>query len=243
MTNLNDKIAIITGAAGGQGEAAARLFVRYGAQVVVTDLQEKGADVAQSLGDRAFFMRLDVSDAAAWAGVVEETERRFGLPTVLVNNAGYFAPKPLTETTADDIERHFRINQLGTFLGMKALLDPMQRAGGGSIINTVSISAVRHLPGQFAYAASKWAVRGMSGNAASELARTGIRVNSVYPGLIDTPMLAGNSPETNAAYAQMVPIGRMARPEEVAEAVAFLASDASSYLTGAEIAVDGGARL
>lgn len=243
MTDLSGKIAIITGAAGGQGEAAARLLVKYGACVAITDVQDKAAHVAASLGDKAFFMHLDISDAAAWAAVVAETEQRFGIPNVLVNNAGYFAPKPLAETSADDLERHFRVNQLGTFLGMKALLEPMQRGSGGSIINIVSMVAMRHLPGHFAYAASKWALRGMSGNAAVELARSGIRVNSVYPGLIDTPMIAGNSPETNAAYAQMVPMGRMARSEEVAETVAFLASDASSYLTGAEIAVDGGARL
>jgi 3alpha(or 20beta)-hydroxysteroid dehydrogenase len=119
----------------------------------------------------------------------------------------------------------------------------MKAARAGSIINISSVSGLRNIPGQFAYAASKWAVRGMTGNAAVELARLGIRVNAVYPGLINTPMLAGNSPETNARFARSAPIGRMGEPEEIAQVVAFLASDAASYINGAEIAVDGGARL
>ena len=243
MGRLNGKVAIITGSAGGQGEAAARLFVAEGARVVVTDIQDKGQAVAADLGDNAFFQRLDISDAASWERVVSETIDRFGKVDVLVNNAAMFVPKPMVETSAEEFERHFRVNQLGVMLGMQAVIQPMKAAGRGSIVNTSSLSGIRNLPGQFAYAATKWAVRGMTGCAAAELAREGIRVNSVYPGLIDTPMLAGNSPETNALYASMVPMGRMASPSEVAEVVAFLASDAASYVTGAEIAVDAGARL
>jgi 3alpha(or 20beta)-hydroxysteroid dehydrogenase len=243
MQHLTGKVAIITGAAGGQGEAEARLFVAQGAQVVLTDIQEKGEAVASELGDAAFFVRHDVADAGAWQQVVAETLRCFGKVDVLVNNAALFNPKPLAETSAAELEQHFRVNQLGVFLGMQAVLKSMSETGNGSIINISSISGVRNIPGQFAYAASKWAVRGMTGCAAAELGRVGIRVNSVYPGLIDTPMLAGNSPETNAAYASMVPLGRMADAKEVAEVVAFLASDAASYVNGAEIAVDAGARL
>jgi 3alpha(or 20beta)-hydroxysteroid dehydrogenase len=243
MQRLTGKVAIITGAAGGQGEAEARLFVAEGARIVLTDVQEKGEAVASDLGGAALFMRHDVADATAWEQVVAETIRRFGKVDVLVNNAAMFDPKPLAETSAADFEQHFRVNQLGVFLGMQAVLKAMSEAGNGSIINISSISAVRNIPGQFAYAASKWAVRGMTGCAAAELGRVGIRVNSVYPGLINTPMLAGNAPETNAAYARMVPLGRMAEPKEVAEVVAFLASDAASYVNGAEIAVDAGARL
>jgi 3alpha(or 20beta)-hydroxysteroid dehydrogenase len=243
MGRLSGKVAIITGAAGGQGEAEARLFVAEGAQVMITDVQDQVEQVAADLGEAAAFLKHDVADAVVWAQVVAETLRRFGKVDGLVNNAAIFNPKPLIETTAAELEQHFRVNQLGVFLGMQAVIAPMQPAGGGSIVNIASVSGLRNIPGQFAYAASKWAVRGMTGNAAAELTRLGIRVNAVYPGLINTPMLAGNSAETNARLARSVPIGRMAEPSEVAEVVAFLISDAASYVSGAEIAVDGAARL
>lgn len=243
MGRLSGKVAIITGAASGQGETEARLFVAEGALVVVTDIQEKGAQVAAELGDAAFFMHHDVSNEASWAALVAETIKRFGKLDVLVNNAGIFNPKPLIETSAADMEAHFRVNQLGVFLGMQAVIAPMKATKGGSIVNISSVAGLRNLPGHVAYAASKWAVRGMSGCAAHELAKLGIRVNTVFPGMIDTPMLAVNSAETNAYYASVIPMGRMAHAKEVAEVVAFLASDAASYVNGAEIAVDGGGRL
>ena len=243
MDRLSGKVAIITGAAGGQGEAEARLFVAQGARVMITDIQDQVEQVAGDLGEGAAFLKHDVSDSAAWTQVVAETLRRFGKVDALVNNAAMFNPKPLIETSAAEMEQHFRINQLGVFLGMQAVIEPMRAAGTGSIVNISSVSGMRNIPGQFAYAASKWAVRGMTGNAAAELARFGIRVNSVYPGLINTPMLAGNSVETNARFARSVPLGRMAQAGEVAEVVAFLVSDAASYVNGAEIAVDGGVRL
>ncbi len=243
MGRLSGKVAIITGAAGGQGEAEARLFVAEGAQVVITDIQDQVEQVAADLGDAAIFLRHDVSDSVAWTQVVAEALRRFGQVDVLVNNAAMFNPKPLIETSAAEMVQHFSVNQLGVFFGMQAVIAPMKAAGAGSIVNISSVSGMRNIPGQFAYAASKWAVRGMTGNAAAELARLGIRVNSVYPGLINTAMLAGNSADTNARFARGAPLGRMADAKEVAEVVAFLASDAASYVTGAEIAVDGGVRL
>jgi 3alpha(or 20beta)-hydroxysteroid dehydrogenase len=243
MARLEGKVAIVTGAASGQGEAEARLFIAEGARVVVADIQEAGAQVAAELGEDALFIRHDVSDEGSWARVISETLDRFGRLDILINNAAMFAPQPLMQTEPALLDQHYRVNQLGVFLGMRAVVEPMKASGGGSIVNISSVSGLRSLPGQFAYSSTKWAVRGMTGCAAVELAPFGIRVNSVYPGLIDTPMLAGNSPETNAFYAKMVPLGRMAKPSEVAEAVAFLASDAASYMTGAEIAVDAGARL
>ncbi|MGF6901402.1 SDR family NAD(P)-dependent oxidoreductase [Paraburkholderia sp. GAS348] len=243
MARLEGKVAIITGAASGQGAAEARLFVAEGARVVVADILEAGARVAAELGEAAFFVKHDVADQGSWERVISETLGRFGRLDILINNAAMFDPKPLMQTEPAELDTHYRVNQLGVFLGMRAVVEPMKSSGGGSIVNISSVSGLRALPGQFAYASTKWAVRGMTGCAAVELAPLGIRVNSVYPGLIDTPMLAGNSPETNAFYAKMVPLGRMAKPGEVAEAVAFLASDAASYMTGAEIAVDAGARL
>jgi 3alpha(or 20beta)-hydroxysteroid dehydrogenase len=243
MGRLSGKVAIITGAAGGQGEAEARLFVAEGAQVMITDVQDQVEQVAAELGEAAAFFKHDVADAGVWVQVVAETLQRFGKVDGLVNNAAIFNPQPLIETSAAELEQHFRVNQLGVFLGMQAVIPPMLAAGVGSIVNIASVSGLRNIPGQFAYAASKWAVRGMTGNAAAELTRLGIRVNAVYPGLINTPMLAGNPEETNARYSRSVPIGRMAEPKEVAEVVAFLISDAASYVSGAEIAVDGGARL
>jgi 3alpha(or 20beta)-hydroxysteroid dehydrogenase len=243
MTTLTGKVAIITGAAQGQGRAEAELFVRQGAMVLLTDVNDAGADVARDLGSNTFFLHHDVSDEAAWTKVASSAVERFGRLDVLVNNAGVFNPKPIRETDPALFDLHYRVNQLGIFLGMRAVIDPMIATGGGSIVNISSVSGLRGIPNQFAYAASKWAVRGMTKCAAAELARSGIRVNSVHPGLIDTPMLAGNSPETNRRYAAAVPLGRAARPEEVAEVVAFIASDAASYLTGAEITVDGGVGL
>jgi 3alpha(or 20beta)-hydroxysteroid dehydrogenase len=242
MGRLSGKVAIITGAAGSQGAAAARLFVSEGARVVLTDIQA-GEQLASELGDAALFLKHDVAESLAWSQVVEETLRRFGKIDVLVNNAGIFDPKPFVDTTVADMERHFRVNLLGMFLGIQSVSTSMIAAKSGSIINIGSTAGIRHIPGQFAYSVSKWGVRGMTGNAAAELGRLGIRVNSVYPGVIDTPMLHKNPKSTIDMFLQFVPLGRMAEPKEVAEVVAFLASDSASYVNGAEIAVDGGARL
>jgi 3alpha(or 20beta)-hydroxysteroid dehydrogenase len=240
MGSLQGKVAIITGAASGQGAAEARLFASEGASVVVTDVNPVGADVATTLGTAVLFIRHDVADPAGWNAIVEATLDRFGRLDILVNNAGVYKPAPLLETDLALWDLHYRVNQLSVFLGMRAAAEQMAKTGGGSIVNVSSQAGMNNVPGIFAYASSKWAVRGMSKLAASELAPLGIRVNSIHPGIIDTPMLGENTPDRLKLYEGMIPMARLGTPEEVARLVLFLASDASSYVTGAEITVDGG---
>jgi 3alpha(or 20beta)-hydroxysteroid dehydrogenase len=237
---MQDKVVIVTGAASGQGAAEARLFAAEGAKVVVSDLSEGGAAVAAQLGDDGHFVRHDVGDEAGWAELIDQTLERFGRLDVLVNNAGVYRPASLVDTDTALWDLHYRVNQLGVFLGMRAAVGAMRRTGGGSIVNVSSNAGLNNVPGMFAYATSKWAVRGMTKLAASELATLGIRVNSIHPGIIDTPMLGENAPERLKLFESMIPMRRMGTPEEVARLVLFLASDASSYVTGAEVTVDGG---
>jgi 3alpha(or 20beta)-hydroxysteroid dehydrogenase len=237
---LDGKVAIVTGAARGQGEAEARLFVAEGARVVVADvLANEGATVASSLGDAAVFAPLDVTDEDQWRSAVDLAEERFGPVDVLVNNAGVLMFQSIDKTDPADFERVMRINVHGVFLGIRAVTPSMERAGGGSIVNISSTAGLTGLPFLGAYVASKWAVRGLTKTAAIDLGGKGIRVNSVHPGGIDTPMLAGTSPD--APFYRRLPVPRMGRADEAARAVLFLASDESSYTTGAELAVDGGA--
>jgi len=243
MRRLEGKTAIITGAAGGIGAATARLFVTEGANVVLTDLQESGASIAKDLGDSAVFLTHDVSDKAAWTRVVETALSRFGRLDVLVNNAGFYNAKPMLESSPADLERSFQINALGAIYGMQAVIEALRASGAGSIVNMSSGLAIRSVPGTFPYSTSKWAVRGISGCAASELGRMGVRVNAVFPGMIQTAMLASNSQEVLDHHSAMCPLGRIGQPEEVAQVIAFLASDAASYVNGAEIIIDGGVML
>jgi len=243
MGRLAGKVAIITGAASGIGEAGARLFVAEGAKVVMTDIQD-GAHIAAELGDSAIFRKHDVTDEAGWAEIVDAALSQFGRLDVLVNNAAIRDVKPMMETTIAEMERSFRINTLGPMLGMKAAFEALKASGKGSVINVASGNGLRIQPGAFAYSTSKWAVRGLSGCAASELARAGIRVNTLIPGMVRTPMHAAtNSPETHEHYMSMVPLGRMGEPDEIAQVFAFLASDAAGYLVGSEIVIDGGVML
>ena len=243
MGRLDGKIAIITGAASGLGEAQTRRFVAEGAKVVMTDIQESGAGVAAELGNSAIFLHHDISDEARWREVVTTAVSTYRRLDVLVNNAAINLSKPMLQTTAADLERSFHVNALGMMLGMQAAFDALKAAGRGAIVNISSTVAVRYFPGLFAYSASKWATRGISGCAAAEFSRQGIRVNTLFPGMIQTPMLAGNSPDVLAHYESMIPLGRIGRPDEVAQVAAFLASDAASYVTGAEILIDGGIML
>ena len=239
---LEGKVAIVTGAARGQGEAEARLFVAEGARVVLTDvLADEVAAVASSLGDAAVARAHDVSDEAAWAAVVDLATTRFGGVDVLVNNAAIHRIRPLLEETATDLRRILDVNLVGPILGMQAVVPAMQARGGGAVVNISSLAAHNGFWGHGAYGSTKWALRGVSRTAAVELGPLGIRVNSVYPGMVDTAMLpTAGDPGTDAARTAHVPLGRVGQPGEIAEAVLFLASDASSYMSGAELVIDGG---
>ena len=240
MGRLDGKVAIITGAARGQGAAEARLFVAEGAKVVLADvLDEEGEAVAAELGDAATYAHLDVTDEGQWTATVALAEERYGPVTVLVNNAGVLHFQALHKTELEDFDRILRVNVHGVFLGMKSVTDSMAGAGGGSIVNISSTAGLQGLPYLGAYVASKWAVRGLSKTAAIDLGHKNIRVNSVHPGGIDTPMVAGTS--SDAPFYKRLPVSRMGTADEAARAVLFLASDEASYIAGAELAVDGGA--
>ena len=243
MNRLAGKIILISGGARGQGAAEARLAVAEGAQVVIGDvLEAAGTRLAAELGNKAVFVRHDVTSEADWAKAVEAAEGLGGLHG-LVNNAGIYQPRTLLETDTALFERHMRVNQLGCFLGMKLVVPLMEQSGGGSIVNISSVAGLRGSPGAIAYSATKWALRGMTKAAAIDLAPRRIRVNSVHPGPIDTEMLAVRTPEQNRQRLRAVPMKRMGTAEEVAKLVLFLLSDDSGYITGAEVAIDGGATL
>ncbi|WP_423798074.1 glucose 1-dehydrogenase [Neobacillus sp. SAB-20_R2A] len=240
MARLKGKVAIITGAAQGMGASHARRFVEEGAKVVLTDLnEEKGSQFASELGENALFFKQNVTSAEDWANVVAKAEEKFGPVNILVNNAGITMAKSILETTEEEYRRIVDINQVSVFLGMKTVIPSMQKAGGGSIVNISSINGI--VGGAVGYTDTKFAVRGMTKAAAMECSHYGIRVNSVHPGVIATPMVVQE--DTKAAveeFAKHIPLKRVAQPEEVTNLVLYLASDESSYSTGAEFIVDGG---
>lgn len=242
--SLAGKVALITGAARGQGAAHARLLVESGARVAITDvLEAEGQALADELGEAALFLRLDVTSEDDWAAAVRTVLDRFGRIDILVNNAGVAVVGPIATTSVADYRRVVDINQLGVFLGMRSVIPAMTEAGGGSIINISSVAGLVGLAGNAAYAGSKYAVRGLSKAAAMELAPHGIRVNSVHPGFIDTDMLrtpGADMQNAAAALRRKIPAGRMADAAEVAPLIAYLASDDSRYCTGAEFVIDGG---
>jgi 3alpha(or 20beta)-hydroxysteroid dehydrogenase len=243
MPRLANKIILISGGARGQGAAEARLCVEEGARVIIGDvLESAGRQLAAELGQSATFVPQDVTRESDWEAAIKAAEALGGLHG-LINNAGIYQPRTLMETDAELFERHMRINQLGCFLGMKAVVPLMERSGGGSIVNISSVAGLRGSPGAIAYSATKWALRGMTKAAAIDLAPRRIRVNSVHPGPIDTDMLKVRTPEQNERRLQLVPMKRMGTAEEVAQLVLFLLSDESGYITGAEVAIDGGATL
>ena len=242
MGKLDGKVAIVTGGARGQGAAEATLLHDEGAEVVITDvLHDEGERVAAQIG--VTFLDHDVASEAAWTAVVHDVATRFGRVDVLVNNAGIIHPAGLLDTDEVLYRQVIDVNQIGVFLGIRAIAPVMIAQQSGSIVNISSVAGLHGFPVGFAYGASKFAVRGMTKCAALELARHHIRVNSVHPGLIDTDMLTdltGNNTAIQDRLVARLPMQRLAQPIEVARLVSFLASDDSSYSTGSEFVVDGG---
>ena len=249
MGRLDGKVALISGGARGQGEAEVRRFVAEGAKVVFGDvLDDLGKQVADDLGDAATYVHLDVRRESDWAEAVGTAERTYGKLNVLLNNAGVLEMGTLTADLAlESYMRVIEINQVGCFLGMRAAIPALLRAGGGSIVNTSSTNGIAGYGGTLAYTASKFAVRGMTKNVALEYGKAGVRCNSIHPGGIDTAMtrpseqdLGGISEADQATAWDFVPVGRVGQPDEVASLALFLASDESAYCNGAEILIDGG---
>ena len=241
---LSGKVALISGAARGMGESQARLFAREGAQVVLGDiLADQGRAAVENIaqqGGTATFVPLDVTHEQDWQRAVETAEQTYGRLDILVNNAGVVHMAPLDETSLEAWNEVIGVNQTGVFLGMKYAVPALRRAGGGSIVNISSIAGLIGLPNIPAYQASKGAVRLLTKNAAVQYATDKIRVNSVHPGRIETPMTAPLAPERREMLLRLTPLGRDGTAEEVAYGVLYLASDESSYVTGAELVIDGG---
>ncbi|MGF1599621.1 MAG: SDR family NAD(P)-dependent oxidoreductase [Acidimicrobiales bacterium] len=242
MTRLQGKVAIVTGAARGQGEAEAKLFASEGATVVVTDvLGPEGERVAEGCGGT--FMHHDVSSEEAWERVVAETMAAHGRIDILVNNAGIFHRAKLIDHSLDDFRRIIDINTIGVFLGMKAVAPTMMAQESGSIVNISSIAGLVGAPGSIGYGASKFAVTGMTKTAAFELARYNVRVNSIHPGMIDTQMIqevADGDQGRLDRMAASTPMRRSADPSEIAALALYLAADESSFSTGSAFVADGG---
>ena len=248
MGRLDGKVALVSGAARGMGRAEAELFVSEGAKVAVCDVRDElGKAVVEEIGADAIYLHLDVTSETEWSEGVSATVSAFGKLDVLVNNAGITEAAPLAEMTLASYQRVTEVNQTGVFLGMRAVIEAMTAAGGGSILNVSSIDGLIGMNNIISYVASKWAVRGMTKAAAMELAPRGIRVNSIHPGFIHTWLavedeehLSGVHALLDAHTARLAPMGRTGEPEEIAKLALFLASDESSYSTGSEFVADGG---
>jgi 3alpha(or 20beta)-hydroxysteroid dehydrogenase len=251
MGRLERRVAVITGAAQGQGAVTARRFVDEGARVVVADIKaDEGKALVQALGPNALFCHLDVQSPEDWQALAALAQDHWCAPDILVNNAAIVHHSALLDLDQADFQKVLDINLIGAWLGIKTLAPAMIDGGGGAIINICSASALIGLNGLFAYGASKWALRGVTQMAAMELGHRGVRVNSIFPGGVDTAMSArGTTPDdTSARQAERArfagqPIQRIAQPEEIAAATLFLASDEASYICGTELVVDGGMTL
>ncbi len=237
---LKDKVAIITGASRGQGACEAKLFVEEGARVVLGDIiDDEGQALAKELGEAARYVHLDVREESDWAEAVKAAAE-FGPLGVLVNNAAVVHFSALKDTTLEDYNRVVAINQVGTFLGMRSVFEPMREAGGGSIVNVSSIDGLQAKNGIVAYASTKWAIRGMTKVAAIEFGRHNIRVNSLHPGGVDTIMGNPASMDNIDEFYKDQPIPRCGQPIDIARLALFMASDDCSYSTGSEFIADGG---
>jgi 3alpha(or 20beta)-hydroxysteroid dehydrogenase len=237
---MNGKVVIVTGGAGGQGFAESKLLAEEGASVIVTDINPAGEEAVKQIGGDVSFFKHDVGSAEDWDRLMNRVRKKYGRLDGLVNNAGLFVPATMANTGLKLWESHYRVNQLGVFLGMKSAVEIMKENGGGSIVNISSLAGQVGTPGIFAYATTKWAVRGMTKQASWELGPLNIRVNSVYPGAIDTAMLDSNAATRSDAFINNVPLRRLGVPDDLASLIAFLISDRSSYISGAEITVTGG---
>ncbi|GFG49748.1 oxidoreductase [Mycolicibacterium agri] len=238
---MTDRVALVTGAARGQGAAIVVRLLGDGFRVAACDVRfDELAAFVDGLGDDVVAVPLDVTSEEQWASAIERTAEQFGALTTLINNAGVLHRTALAGETVEGFERSWRFNCLGPFLGIRAALPHLRAADGAAVVNTCSTSAIRPFPNHAAYGSSKWALRGLTQAVAAELAPAGIRVNAVFPGPIATPMLDA---ATQARLADNAPFGRIGKPTEVADAVAFLASDQASFITGAELVVDGGQTL
>lgn len=240
---LVDKSALISGGASGLGEAQAILYAREGASVLIGDVQaEKGDAVVaaiESEGGKAAFIHLDVADHGSWDAAVTEAVARFGKLTTLVNNAGIFHPGGIVEETSQGWDRMIAINQTGVFLGMKAASAALLASGNGAIVNISSLYGLIGSPNAISYHASKAAVRVMGKAGALEFAKQGIRVNTIFPGQIKTPILGDITAEQDAAIKASIPMGIVGDPMDIAYASLYLASDEAKYVSGAELWVDG----
>ena len=241
---FENRVVLISGGARGLGKAQAQRIVAEGGKVVIGDLlHAQGEALAGALGDSARYLPMDVTRERDWLAAIALAEG-LGALHGLVNNAGVYAPIPLlADDGIEQFERHVRVNQTGVFLGMRTVVAAFERTGAGSIVNMSSTVGIRSAPNAIAYTATKWAVRGMTKAAALELAPRNIRVNSVHPGPIDTDMIAVRSAEQNQARINQVPLKRLGTADEVAGVVCFLLSDESRYMTGSEVAIDGGCAL
>lgn len=238
MERVKGKVALVTGGAQGMGASHARALLAEGAKVVIGDVLDKeGESIARELGDGARYLHLDVTKPSDWAKAVEFTVKTFGGLHVLVNNAGIATMAPFVQFPLDKWQKTLDINLTGPFLGMQAAIPAMAKSGGGSIVNISSVEGLRGSEGLHAYVAAKFGLRGITKSAALETAKLGIRVNSVHPGWVATPMTDNVK---DMPFKFVIPIDRPARPEEVSMLVLFLASDELSYSTGSEFVIDGG---
>ncbi len=242
MGRLEGKVAIVTGGARGMGEATTRLFVKEGAKVVIADVIPDGDALAKELGPAALYQKTDVSREEDWLDLLAACTKRFGAPDILINNAAIQKFRSILECETEDFRKVLDVNLIGAFLGLKIVGGAMVRNKRGAIVNISSVDGLRGANAYAAYSSSKWGLRGLTKVAAMEFTPRGVRVNSVHPGGVNTIM--GNpfgAPEDDInKHFTMVPAQRTGRPEEIAAASLFLASDEASYISGAELAVDGG---